>query len=183
MHPLVMSVVDLMARNLSNAIGGGGGAGEGESVLYLNSINVPEDARIIGSVDDSSSSSSMSGVGNTTTTTAAFAAEQQDGLARLGSGLAVLLMNGESTSMSAAISPTDASASLAASMNWMSLVVAVALSVIVLLTIGGNLLILAAVLFNSNLRGPTHILIANLAVADLLLGFLVLPFSATLEVS
>lgn len=181
MHPLVMSVVDLMARNLSNAIGGGGGAGEGESVLYLNSINVPEDARIIGSVDDSSSSS-MSGVGNTTTT-AAFAAEQQDGLARLGSGLAVLLMNGESTSMSAAISPTDASASLAASMNWMSLVVAVALSVIVLLTIGGNLLILAAVLFNSNLRGPTHILIANLAVADLLLGFLVLPFSATLEVS
>lgn len=182
MHPLVMSVVDLMARNLSNAIGGGGGAGEGESVLYLNSINVPEDARIIGSVDDSSSSS-MSGVGNTTTTTAAFAAEQQDGLARLGSGLAVLLMNGESTSMSAAISPTDASASLAASMNWMSLVVAVALSVIVLLTIGGNLLILAAVLFNSNLRGPTHILIANLAVADLLLGFLVLPFSATLEVS
>ncbi|EFX64650.1 hypothetical protein DAPPUDRAFT_66063 [Daphnia pulex] len=65
----------------------------------------------------------------------------------------------------------------------MSLVVAVALSVIVLLTIGGNLLILAAVLFNSNLRGPTHILIANLAVADLLLGFLVLPFSATLEVT
>lgn len=175
-----MSVVDLMARNLSNAIGGGGGAGEGESVLYLNSINVPEDARIIGSVDDSSS---MSGVGNTTTITAASATEQQDGLARLGSGLAVLLMNGESTSMSAAISPTDASASLAASMNWMSLVVAVALSVIVLLTIGGNLLILAAVLFNSNLRGPTHILIANLAVADLLLGFLVLPFSATLEVS
>jgi hypothetical protein len=173
MHPLVMSVVDLMARNLSNAIGGGGGAGEGESVLYLNSINVPEDARIIGSVDDSSS---MSGVGNTTTITAASATEQQDGLARLGSGLAVLLMN-------AAISPTDASASLAASMNWMSLVVAVALSVIVLLTIGGNLLILAAVLFNSNLRGPTHILIANLAVADLLLGFLVLPFSATLEVS
>ena len=66
---------------------------------------------------------------------------------------------------------------------WQSLLLAAALSVIVLLTIGGNLLILAAVLFNSNLRGPTHILIANLAVADLLLGFLVLPFSATLEVS
>lgn len=65
---------------------------------------------------------------------------------------------------------------------WQSLLLAAALSVIVLLTIGGNLLILAAVLFNSNLRGPTHILIANLAVADLLLGFLVLPFSATLEV-
>lgn len=68
------------------------------------------------------------------------------------------------------------------SCDWPSLTVASLLSVIVLLTIGGNLLILAAVLFNSNLRGPTHILIANLAVADLLLGFLVLPFSATLEV-
>ena len=67
--------------------------------------------------------------------------------------------------------------------GWASIIVATILSAIVLLTICGNLLILAAVLFNSNLRGPTHILIANLAVADLLLGFLVLPFSATLEVS
>jgi len=67
-------------------------------------------------------------------------------------------------------------------MLWPSVAVGILLSVIVLLTVGGNLLILAAVLFNSNLRGPTHILIANLAVADLLLGFLVLPFSATLEV-
>lgn len=65
---------------------------------------------------------------------------------------------------------------------WSTITVGALLTLIVLLTVGGNLLILAAVLFNSNLRGPTHILIANLAVADLLLGFLVLPFSATLEV-
>ena len=63
-----------------------------------------------------------------------------------------------------------------------TLIVALVLSVIVLLTVGGNVLILSAVMANSNLRVPTHILIANLAVADLLLGTLVLPFSATLEV-
>jgi len=67
--------------------------------------------------------------------------------------------------------------------DWLLLPVGAALSVIVALTIGGNVLILAAVCTNCNLREPTHILIANLAVADLLLGFLVLPFSATLEVS
>lgn len=76
----------------------------------------------------------------------------------------------------------DGNATLATMDMWPSVAVGILLTVIVLLTVGGNLLILAAVLFNSNLRGPTHILIANLAVADLLLGFLVLPFSATLEV-
>lgn len=67
-------------------------------------------------------------------------------------------------------------------LEWTSSLVAVVLCVIVGLTVGGNILILAAVGTNSSLRGPTHILIANLAVADLLLGLLVLPFSATLEV-
>lgn len=93
------------------------------------------------------------------------------------SDLALSNMDGQSSSST--LSPTVVTALI---MDWQSMMVAAALSVIVLLTIGGNLLILAAVLFNSNLRGPTHILIANLAVADLLLGFLVLPFSATLEV-
>ena len=78
-------------------------------------------------------------------------------------------------------SPSDALE--AAPMIWLLLPVGAALSLIVALTIGGNVLILAAVCTNCNLREPTHILIANLAVADLLLGFLVLPFSATLEVS
>ena len=68
-------------------------------------------------------------------------------------------------------------------MNWLLLPVGAALAMIVALTIGGNVLILSAVCTNCNLREPTHILIANLAVADLLLGFLVLPFSATLEVT
>ena len=60
--------------------------------------------------------------------------------------------------------------------------VTVILSIIVLLTVCGNILVIGAIMTSSNLRGPTHILIANLAVADLLLGTLVLPFSATQEV-
>ncbi|XP_047474102.1 alpha-1A adrenergic receptor-like [Penaeus chinensis] len=59
----------------------------------------------------------------------------------------------------------------------------VVLASIVVLTIGGNMLVLLAVYMSRNLRSSTHYLIVNLAVADLLLGTTVLPFSATLEVS
>ena len=132
-------------------------SGDDGGLLYLDSL-----ALDIGGVEETSTISSFV---NTTATTDSDAFLQS-------SGLAVLIIDGQ----------VPATASTALIMDWSSLAVAVALTVIVLLTIGGNLLILAAVLFNSNLRGPTHILIANLAVADLLLGFLVLPFSATLEV-
>lgn len=152
MHPVTAFVIGVMARNVSNT---------GDS-KYFDSLNVPNDVERITSVS--------SGIINTTI---------EDGLEQL-SGLAVLLINGQSPSNG--IMSTVASSLPTSSVNWLSLGVMLVLSVIVLLTIGGNLLILAAVLFNSNLRGPTHILIANLAVADLLLGFLVLPFSATLEV-
>ncbi|XP_053639679.2 alpha-1A adrenergic receptor-like [Cherax quadricarinatus] len=57
------------------------------------------------------------------------------------------------------------------------------LATIVVLTICGNVLVLLAVFMSRNLRSSTHYLIVNLAVADLLLGTTVLPFSATLEVS
>ncbi|XP_063861007.1 LOW QUALITY PROTEIN: alpha-1A adrenergic receptor-like [Scylla paramamosain] len=69
--------------------------------------------------------------------------------------------------------------------EWMlELVVkSVILAIIVVLTIGGNVLVLLAVFMSRNLRSSTHYLIVNLAVADLLLGTTVLPFSATLEVS
>jgi hypothetical protein len=58
---------------------------------------------------------------------------------------------------------------------------AVALGLLILLTIGGNLLVIVAVVKNQNLRSPTHSLIVNLAVADLLLGVTVLPLSAIRE--
>ncbi|KAK0047770.1 alpha-1A adrenergic receptor, partial [Biomphalaria pfeifferi] len=56
------------------------------------------------------------------------------------------------------------------------------LAIIVLLTITGNVLVIASVVLNGNLRTTTNYFIANLAMADLLLGTTVLPFSATLEV-
>ena len=51
-----------------------------------------------------------------------------------------------------------------------------------LMTIGGNVLVLLAVFVNSHLRSTTNYFIVNLAIADLLLGTTVLPFSATLEI-
>ncbi|KAL1436854.1 hypothetical protein MTO96_049251 [Rhipicephalus appendiculatus] len=53
---------------------------------------------------------------------------------------------------------------------------------IILLAISGNLMVLLAVFLNTNLRTATNCLIVNLALADLLLGASVLPFSAALEI-
>ena len=58
-----------------------------------------------------------------------------------------------------------------------------ALGIIILLTICGNVLVLMAVALSPNLRSSTHYLIVNLAVADLLLGTTVLPFSAVFEIT
>jgi len=60
-------------------------------------------------------------------------------------------------------------------------IVGVILSCICLATVVGNALVLVAIISNGHLRGTTHYFIANLAVADLLLGVAVLPFSTTLE--
>lgn len=60
---------------------------------------------------------------------------------------------------------------------------AVALGLMILITIGGNMLVIVAVMTNATLRSPTHSLIVNLAVADLLLGVTVLPLSAIRELS
>lgn len=56
------------------------------------------------------------------------------------------------------------------------------MGLMILLTIGGNLLVIVAVLTSPAMRTPTHSLIVNLAVADLLLGITVLPLSAIREV-
>lgn len=60
---------------------------------------------------------------------------------------------------------------------------AVALGLMILLTICGNILVIVAVVPSPTLRSPTHSLIVNLAIADLLLGVTVLPLSATRELS
>ena len=63
-----------------------------------------------------------------------------------------------------------------------TILIALALALIVILTITGNVLVIASVALHSNLRTTTNYFIANLAIADLLLGTTVLPFSATWEV-
>ena len=56
------------------------------------------------------------------------------------------------------------------------------LGLICLAVTGGNILVISAVKASPKLDGPTHQLILSLAVADLLLGMLVLPLSAVYEV-
>merc|ERR1719270_24028 len=59
----------------------------------------------------------------------------------------------------------------------------VPLGLICLIVTFGNLLVISAVRISSKLRGPTNTIIVSLAVADLLLGVLVLPLSAMYEVT
>ncbi|CAF0768258.1 unnamed protein product [Adineta ricciae] len=85
---------------------------------------------------------------------------------------------------------------------FLTILIAICLSTIVILTIVGNILVLIALCCDFALRSPTHLLMGNLACADLLLGNLslqnhepeiesnsvlclgitVLPFSSTLEI-
>ncbi|KAK2904161.1 histamine receptor H2a isoform X1 [Channa argus] len=57
------------------------------------------------------------------------------------------------------------------------------LSLLILLTVGGNVLVCLAVCASRRLRCLTNCFIVSLAVTDLLLGLLVLPFSALLQLN
>ena len=57
-----------------------------------------------------------------------------------------------------------------------------ALAFLNLMVVAGNLLVVMAVFVHSKLRTVTNLFIVSLACADLMVGILVLPFSATLEV-
>lgn len=57
----------------------------------------------------------------------------------------------------------------------------VLLVALILLTIGGNVMVCLAVCRSRRLRRIANCFVASLAVTDLLLGLLVLPFSATVE--
>ncbi|XP_066470549.1 histamine H2 receptor [Tiliqua scincoides] len=59
----------------------------------------------------------------------------------------------------------------------------VILAALIIVTIGGNVLVCLAVKFNRRLRNLTNCFIVSLAFTDLLLGLLVLPFSAIYEIS
>eukprot|EP00064_Thunnus_orientalis_P000895 superscaffoldBa00000052_g896 len=60
--------------------------------------------------------------------------------------------------------------------------VGIFLSVFILVAIVGNILVILSVLCNKHLQTVTNFFIVNLAMADLLLSIIVLPFSASLEV-
>ncbi|XP_068613043.1 alpha-1A adrenergic receptor [Brachionichthys hirsutus] len=60
--------------------------------------------------------------------------------------------------------------------------VGVVLSVFILVAILGNILVILSVVCNKHLQTVTNFFIVNLAMADLLLSIIVLPFSASLEV-
>lgn len=62
------------------------------------------------------------------------------------------------------------------------LVALTCLAIINVLVIVGNCLVIAAVFCSHKLRSVTNFFIVSLAVADLLVGLAVLPFSATWEV-
>ncbi|XP_062386637.1 alpha-1A adrenergic receptor [Sardina pilchardus] len=60
--------------------------------------------------------------------------------------------------------------------------VGVFLAVFILVAIIGNILVILSVLCNRHLQTVTNFFIVNLAIADLLLSIIVLPFSASLEI-
>uniref|UniRef100_A0A8C6U046 Adrenoceptor alpha 1D n=1 Tax=Neogobius melanostomus TaxID=47308 RepID=A0A8C6U046_9GOBI len=60
--------------------------------------------------------------------------------------------------------------------------VGVVLGVFILFAIAGNILVILSVVCNRHLQTVTNFFIVNLAMADLLLSIIVLPFSASLEV-
>ena len=64
---------------------------------------------------------------------------------------------------------------------WVTLI-GLLLGLVVFMTAAGNMIVVLAVALNAHLRTTTYYFIANLAVADLLVGVTVLPFSASLEV-
>ncbi|XP_013780378.2 5-hydroxytryptamine receptor 1F-like [Limulus polyphemus] len=62
-------------------------------------------------------------------------------------------------------------------------VVIVVLSVVILLTLVGNMLVIAAVATTRRMRTVTNYFVVSLAVSDLLVGFLVMPFGVMQEVA
>ncbi|KAB0794834.1 hypothetical protein PPYR_11673 [Photinus pyralis] len=79
----------------------------------------------------------------------------------------------------------SACAALLEEVNWSDPGLLTSLSILALINvmvIVGNCLVIAAVFCSSKLRSVTNLFIVSLAVADLLVGLAVLPFSATWEI-
>ncbi|XP_061881980.1 alpha-1D adrenergic receptor [Entelurus aequoreus] len=79
-------------------------------------------------------------------------------------------------------SAPNASACWTLALDSRSVCLGLSLALFILLAMAGNVLVILSVLCNRHLRTVTNFFIVNLAMADLLLSMVVLPFSASLEV-
>lgn len=67
--------------------------------------------------------------------------------------------------------------------EWQQIVIAVVLGVMIFCTIVGNSLVCLSVAIVKRLQSPSNLLIVSLAVADLFVGVLVMPFAAVYELN
>ena len=65
---------------------------------------------------------------------------------------------------------------------WKAIIITIILGIIIIGTILGNVLVCTAVAIVRKLRTPSNLLIVSLAVSDLLVALLVMPFAAMYEV-
>ncbi|CAL9706814.1 unnamed protein product [Knipowitschia caucasica] len=92
------------------------------------------------------------------------------------------LWENASSGFDAAASPNSTGGNHTAVVLSRAIPLGLVLGAFIVFAIAGNILVILSVMCNRHLRTPTNYFIINLAIADLLLGTMVLPVSATLEI-